>query len=169
MDGSISPFESTLSIQELETQITELTGHLNAANYRWLKLIAEFDHRNGWSGAGTQSCAHWLNWKCSIGLGAAREKLRVAHAIEQLPKVAAAMAKGQLSYSKVREVTRVASEATEDYFLDIALHGTAHHVEKVVRYFRRAKEAEELSRAEQQQINRCVSYQWDDDGSLILK
>jgi hypothetical protein len=169
MDDAISPSESTLSIQELETQITELTGHLNAANYRWLKLIAEFDRRNGWSGAGTQSCAHWLNWKCSIGLGAAREKLRVAHAIEKLPKVAAAMAKGQLSYSKVRELTRVASAATEDYFLNIALHGTAHHVEKVVRYFRRAKEAEELSREAQQQANRSVTYQWDDDGSLILK
>jgi hypothetical protein len=62
-------------------------------------------------------------------MGAAREKVRVAHALPNLPKIAAAMACGQLSYSKVRALTRVASAATEDDFLSIALHGTAHHVE----------------------------------------
>jgi hypothetical protein len=87
-----------------------------------------------------------LNWKVGIDLGAAREKVRVAHALTKLPQVAAAMARGALSYSKVRALTRVACEQTEAYFLEIALHGTASHVEKLVRGYRRAKEAEELSR-----------------------
>jgi hypothetical protein len=70
--------------------LTELAGHLNAANYRWLRLIAEFDRRNGWSDGALQSCAHWLNFKCGLNLGAAREKVRVAHALESLPRIAAA-------------------------------------------------------------------------------
>ncbi len=157
------------SISDLESEITKLAGHLNAGTHRWLVLIAEFDTRKGWNGVGVQSCAHWLNFKCGIDLGAAREKVRVAHALEALPKISEAMALGQLSYAKVRALTRVACAGTEHYLLSIALHGTAHHVENTVRHFRRAKEAEELSRETEQQINRCLSYSFDDDGSLILK
>jgi hypothetical protein len=158
------------SLRDLEAQITELTGHLNAATYYWLTLIAEFDRREGWGGDGaTRSCAHWLNWKCGIDLGAARERVRVAHALEKLPRISAAMRDGRLSYSKVRAITRVASEATEEYFLQIAIYGTAHHVEKLVRVFRRAKEAEELSREAQQQERRGVMWFYEADGSLLIK
>ncbi|HEV7138950.1 MAG TPA: DUF222 domain-containing protein [Steroidobacteraceae bacterium] len=158
------------SVRELEAQITELTGHLNAATYYWLTLIAVFDRREGWGRDGaTRSCAHWLNWKCGIDLGAARERVRVAHALEKLPQISAAMRDGRLSYSKVRAITRVASEATEEVFLQIAIHGTAHHVEKLVRVFRRAKEAEELSREAQQQERRGVRWFHEADGSLIIK
>jgi hypothetical protein len=158
-----------LSINDLASQITELAGHLNAANHRWLMLIGEFDRRNGWSDWGTQSCAHWLNWKCGIDMGAAREKVRVAHALESLPKISAAMARGELSYSKARAMTRVATPATEDYLLMIARHGTAQHVEEVVRHFRNALDAEELAKEARQQKQRALTYSYDDDGSLILK
>ena len=156
------------SIDELAADICTLAGHINSAHHRWLLLIAEYDRRNGWSDSATQSCAHWLNWKCGIAMGAAREKVRVAHALENLPKISAAMACGKLSYSKVREITRVASAGTEDYLLMIAEHGTAQHVEKLVRAYRRCQEAEELSREARQQQNRCVSFRYDDDGSLVL-
>ncbi|HEU4778801.1 MAG TPA: DUF222 domain-containing protein [Steroidobacteraceae bacterium] len=157
------------SIDELATEICTLAGHINAANHRLLRLIAEFDRRQGWSDSATQSCAHWLNWKCGIAMGAAREKVRVARALENLPKVSAAMSSGELSYSKAREITRVAEPATEEYLLMIAEHGTASHVEKLVRAYRRCQEAEELSRETRQQQSRCVSYRYDDDGSLILQ
>lgn len=49
------------TLRELEAQITELAGHLNAAHYRWLCLIAEFDRRHGWANGATPFCAHWLN------------------------------------------------------------------------------------------------------------
>ena len=149
---------SSVSLEELEAQITELAGHLNAANYRWLTLIAEFDRRNGWADGKLPSCAHWLNFKCGLNLGAAREKVRVAHALEGLPKIAASMSRGELSYSKARALTRVACAATEDSLLMIALHGTAHHVERLVQGFRRAQAAAELSREAQQHANRGVSY-----------
>jgi Domain of unknown function (DUF222) len=86
-----------------------------------------------------------------------------------LPKIAACMARGELSYSKVRALTRVACQATEESFLMIALHGTAHHVERLVRGYRRAQDAEELSREAQQQTHRSVRYWFAEDGSLMLK
>src|ERR1700733_14547767 len=145
MDGT-SALAISCSLEELEAQITALAGKLNAANFRGLTLIAEFDRRHGWADGKLHSCAHWLNFKVGLNLGSAREKVRVAHALAGLPKIAAAMACGSLSYSKVRAMTRVASAATEEALLMIALHGTAYHVENSVRYFRRAQEAAELSR-----------------------
>jgi len=70
---------------QLADKITTLAGQINAANYRFLKLIAEFDQRKAWAGAGIRSCAHWLNWKCSIAMSAAREKVRAARALDGLP------------------------------------------------------------------------------------
>src|SRR5262245_39875487 len=156
-------------LAELEAQITELTGHLNAGEYRWLSLVAEFDRRNGWSDRGCSSCAHWLNFQCGLSLGAAREKLRVAHALKELPRIAAAMERGALSYSKVRALTRAVEPSTEEYFLSIALHGTAHHVERLVQGFRRAKESEERSREARQQAARSVTWMTDEDGNYIVK
>lgn len=161
--------EQALSTPELVAALTALTGHLNAAQHRFLVLLAEFDRRQGWSDGATHSCAHWLNWQLGIDLGAAREKVRVAHALADLPQVSAAMAEGRLSYSKVRALTRVADAATESYLLSVALHGTAWHVERVVRAFRRAREAAELGREARQQLARGVHWHYDDDGSLVLK
>src|SRR6267154_4677617 len=166
---SPAPSLRRCSLADLEAQITELAGQLNAATYRWLTLIGEFDRRQGWADGSLHSCAHWLNFKCGLDLGAAREKVRVASALPGVPKIAAAMKRGELSYSKVRALTRVATPATEENLLMIALHGTAYHVEKVVRLFRRAQEAEELSREAQQQAGRAVEYWYDTDGSLVLK
>jgi hypothetical protein len=72
MEGTCSATHGAVSTHELAAQITELCGHLNAANPRWLALIAEFDRRKGWSDSLAQSCAHLLNWQCGIALGAAR-------------------------------------------------------------------------------------------------
>jgi hypothetical protein len=98
------------SIDEPASEICTLTGHINAANHRWLMLVAEYDRRDGWSDGATQSCAHWLNWKCGIATGAAREKVRVARALESLPKVSAAMASGKLSYSNGRTTFQLERE-----------------------------------------------------------
>jgi hypothetical protein len=169
MDCLVACHGKVLTTPELAAQITELAGHLNAANRRWLALIAEFDRRKGWNDGLTQSCAHWLNWQCGIDIGTAREKVRVAHALERLPSIGAAMGRGELSYSKVRALTRVACPATEQVLLMVALHGTAHHVETVVRQFRRVQETAEMSREARQHAGRRLTYAYDDDGSLVIK
>jgi hypothetical protein len=155
-------------LPELEARITELAGHLNAAGHRFLVLLAEFDRREGWADGATRSCAHWLSWRCGIDRGAAREKVRVARALEALPGIAVAMGRGELSYSKVRALTRVATPETEASLLMIALHGTADHVEAVVRGYRRACQAAALSREAQQHAGRALRWHHDDDGSLVM-
>jgi hypothetical protein len=165
MNGSFA----AVSTPALIDQITELAGHLNAGNARFLALIAELDRRRGWAEWGVKSCAHWLNWKCGIGLGAAREKVRVAHALKKLPLIAAAMAEGRISYFKAREMTRVASEANESYLHNIALCGTASHVEQTVRGYRQALDAEELSREAIQQREQSLWFDTESDGSLVIR
>lgn len=125
------------TVRSLEDQITELAAHISAATWRLLTLIREYDLRSGWNCGGTRSCAHWLNWKCGIAIGAAREKVRVAHALAGLPKISDAFREGRLSYSKVRAMTRIATPANEDYLLMIARHGTASHMERLVSRYRR--------------------------------
>ncbi|MBX2885652.1 MAG: 13E12 repeat family protein [Granulosicoccus sp.] len=85
---------------QLENEIRSLYATLNAATYQLLRLLAEYDREELWAIGGSKSCAHWLNWSCGISLGAAREKVRVARALEQLPAVADAFRQGKLSYSK---------------------------------------------------------------------
>ena len=160
---------ATLSRQELENNLTQLAAHINAATCQFLLLIAEFDRREAWGHEGVKSCAHWLNWKCGISLGAAREKVRVAKTLEELPLVSESFTKGELSFSKVRAITRVATPETEDYLLMIAQHGTASHLEHLVQGYRRVQRYEkETLEANTQYANRYLSYYHDDEGCLVI-
>ena len=155
--------------EQLENQITELAANIHAATYRLLELIREYDDAEGWAGPGLNSCAHWLNWKCGINLGAAREKVRVAHALKALPKISETFRQGEVSYSKVRAMTRVATVDNEDYLLQIARCGTASHVERLVRNYRKVKRTEALQRDNERHVLRQLDWFSDDDGSWVLK
>ena len=155
--------------QALGDEITELYGYITAATCDLLVKIREFDAEGLWQLEGICSCAHWLNWKCGIGMNAAREKVRVARALGGLPKISEAFRRGEISYSKVRAVTRVAHSGNEDYLLMIARHGTAHHVETLVRGHRRVKRLNEEALEDRQQAYRSVSWRWEEDGSLTIK
>jgi hypothetical protein len=121
-----------LGVRRVESELVELAGHLAAATCRFLQLLAEFDRRDGWAGDGVRSCAHWLNWRVGLSLRTAREQLRVAHALTELPAITEAFAGRRISYSKARAMTRIATPKTERGLLNIALNGTASHVETVV-------------------------------------
>jgi hypothetical protein len=164
------PAESTHSeAEQLGAEITELCSYIYAAESRLLALIREFDEKKHWAEQGLCSCAHWLNFKCGIGMNAAREKVRVAHALAGLPKINAAFSTGKLSYSKVRAVTRIADESNEVYLLMISEHGTAHHVERLVSKYRTAKRLQDADIANEQYKNREVTHYYDHDGSLVIK
>jgi hypothetical protein len=119
---------SLVRADALEREITDLCAQINAAGYRLLQLIAELDDEAPWGSWGLRSCAHWLNWRCGIGMNAAREKVRVAHALKQLPLISASFALGELSFSKVRAVTRIADSKNEKEFLELARYATAAQV-----------------------------------------
>lgn len=156
------------SLEALGNEIAELSAHIQAATHRLLSLIRNFDERGGWH-EGFASCAHWLAWRTGIALGAAREKVRVARALPTLPQTATALARGEISYSKVRALSRVADAASEEHFLAVARHGTAAQLERVVRATRRANLVAENERAERQRLSRYLSWRSEEDGTLRLE
>ncbi|MCW8926375.1 MAG: HNH endonuclease, partial [Xanthomonadales bacterium] len=160
---------STNQLNHLADDITELVAHLDAGTYRLLELICEFDENEGWAGPGLKSCAHWLNWKCGISLGSARERVRVARALPNLPAISAAFREGSVSYSKVRAMTRVATPENESALLQVALHGTATHVEAQVRLYRKVKRIEALEEENRCHGHRELSWYVDDDGCWVFK
>jgi hypothetical protein len=127
------------SIDELDAAICRLASRVNAVNYRLLVLVREFDDRMGWakwSFSSFSSCAEWLSWRCGISLSAAREKVRTAQALRELPGISLAFREGRLSYTKVRALTRVAAMLDEDALVRYALGATAPDVEERCRQIR---------------------------------
>jgi len=161
--------QSPRNLHEIESEITELAAHIHAATYRLLELVREFDEREGWGGPGMKSCAHWLNWKVGISLGAAREKVRVAHALKDLPEISDAFRRGMVSFSKVRAMSRVATPENEEYLMMIARHGTASHVEHLVRQFRKVKRIEALQHENRRHALRELNWHIDEDGSYVIR
>jgi hypothetical protein len=157
----------TRSLDCLGEEIAELSAHLDAATARLLDLIREFDTRGGWN-TGFRSCAAWLSWRVGLDLGAARERVRVAHALETLPRLAQALARGELSYAKVRALTRVATADTEERLLAVGRAGTAEHVERIVRGWRRMdRKAETLEDARRHASRELSVYQVD--GMVVIR
>ena len=124
------------SIDELDAAICRLASRINAVNYRLLVLVREFDDRMGWAKWSFPSCAEWLSWRCGISLSAAREKVRTAQALRELPAISLAFREGRLSYTKVRALTRVAALHDEESLLRYALDATAPQVEERCRQIR---------------------------------
>jgi hypothetical protein len=161
------PAAGGASLDDLEREICELAAHLAVATCRWLELVAEFDDRRGWAEWGVKSCAHWLSWRCSFGRGAARERVRVAHRLPELPVVREAFSRGELSYCKVRTLARVATAATEAGLVEIARHATGAQLEKLVRCYSKALSAT-LGAAQRAHELRYLKRSWNEDGSLGL-
>ena len=153
--------------ESLGNDIAELAARIQAATYELLVMIRAFDQREGWSGF--KSCAHWLNWRTGLALGAAREKVRVARALGDLPLLSDAMRRGQLSYSKVRALTRVATPANERRLLGFAECAPASYVERLARAWcrvdRQAEATDERRRHERRNLNTWV----DDDGMVVIR
>ena len=126
------------NIDDLEDEIISLAKHMNQDEYRFLVMVREFDIRQGWRAYQFNNCAEWLNMKCGISPGSAREKVRVALALLDLPQCSEGFAKGELSYSKVRAMTRAANVFNEATLVDYALKATAHQVEEHCRRLRNA-------------------------------
>src|SRR5579884_2810878 len=131
-----------LSLDELKDELASWTAHLSAGMCRWLELVAEFDRRGGWAESGVGSCAEWLAWRCALAPRAAREHVRVARRLSELPRIHACFARGELSYAKARALTRVATPENESELLELARVMTAAQLERAVRSYRRVTTAE---------------------------
>ena len=154
-------------LDRLGDEIAELSAHLDAATARLLDLIREFDARGGWN-SGFRSCAAWLSWRVGLDLGAARERVRVARALGSLPLLAQALGRGELSYAKVRALTRVATPETEARLLAVGRAGTAAHVERIVRGWRSVDRRAEAREAAKRHVGRALHVRHDEDGMVVV-
>ena len=155
---------------ELEPQIIKLAGEINAADYRFLKLLAEFDDNHGWWGDGIKSFAHWLNYMIGLNEVVAREKVRVARALADLPLIDEAFRLGKLSYSKVRAITRIGTPNNQDFLLMIAENGTASHIERLASKYRLCQRLDaEVDPDELWKKDRAFYYRIDEDGMYLFE
>jgi 5-methylcytosine-specific restriction endonuclease McrA len=157
-----------VELDRLGDQIAELSAHLEAATARLLDLIRDFDARGGWNN-GFRSCAAWLSWRVGLDPGAARERIRVARALGTLPRLAHALSRGELSYAKVRALTRVATPETEERLLAVGRAGTAEHVERIVRAWRWVDRHAEARETARQHASRALHIRQDEDGTIVVR
>jgi hypothetical protein len=160
MDSAV-PLD-TVPLERVEAQICELAGHLTAATCRFLVLLGDFDARRGWTSWDMSSCAAWLSWKCQMTAGTAREHVRVARALRDLPVIRAEFAAGRLSYAKVRALTRIATAHNEAGLAEIAAPMTGDQLERFARAHRQVSAADDAAA----RIQRRLVWRQEEDGSL---
>jgi hypothetical protein len=155
-----------LTSEQLEHEMQQLAGHLAAATASFLVLVGEYDARGAWGDWQALSCAQWLGFRCGVGIVAAREQVRVARALRSLPVVTAKFLAGEVSYSKVRAITRVAHGNNEADLVEMAQWGTAAQIERACSALRRCQviEDEERAIAEGEDVGRALrSFTWGRD------
>ena len=152
----------------LGERIADLAASINAAEGRMMTLLADFDRREGWKDE-FSSCAEWLAWRVGIKIGSARERVRAARALENLPETAAELRGGRLSYAKVRAITRVATAENEGALLKLARAGSAARLEQQVRLWKQMSREGELAAEEVRHRNRTLSVFVDGDGMYVVK
>ena len=152
-------------VEQLGDEIAVLAAEIHAAMGRFLALVAEFDELKGWNEACCKSCAHWISWRCGIGLVAARDHVRVARRLKDLPLIRDALERGELSYSKVRALTRLEDVDREADLLDLARGASASQLERMVRSYRGVVAVE----TGETRDDRFLSVQSDDDGSFVIR
>ena len=154
-------------MEKLGDQIAEAAAHIDAAMYRLLEMIREFDAQGGWYAQGATSCAAWLSWRIGWDLATAREHVRVARRLGELPRIGEALRKGEVSYSKVRAMTRVATPATEETLVMWAGHSTAAQMENICRKYRMVQRLGGKDAGEDP-ARRYVSRKMLDDGMVMI-
>ena len=157
------------AIDDLADEIVTLSAHIHAATHQLLVLIAEFDRLRGWELAGYSNCARWLAARTGIDLGAAREKVRAARALQDLPLTSEAMSRGELSFSMVRALSRVARADTEAELLELARGTTTAQLERMVRAWKKGNRTDEEAQERERHRSRSFSVFPDDDGMYVVR
>ena len=153
----------SLSLAQLEEEIANLAAEVYALTCRWLCLVGEFERREGYREWGCRGSAQWLAWRCGLSERAARDHVRVGRSLLELPRIRTSFARGEISYSKVRALTRVATPEDEEELLDLARNATTDQLERIVRAYRGALPLEDARRAHR---DRFMQWSWEPDGSL---
>ena len=160
---------SEVATERLEAEISSVAATIAAFTCRWLAMIAEYDRRKGWEQWECRSMTHWLVGHVGLGRSTARERVRVANALTNLPLLQAEFAAGRLSYSRVRAVTRVATAANEPALVNMALSCTEPQLQRWVTAIQRVKVANDPDIAELIFESRSITFAYDDNGAWIAR
>ena len=153
-------------LEGMERDLCGLAARVAASMCEFLLAVAVYDGVRGWERWECHDMAGWLSWKCGVAPGTAREYVRVARALEDLPLIRERFRAGRLSYSQVRALTRVATGASEPLMVGLAESSTGAQLERIVRAYRRCEEAQ-LDTAERRDQGRYLRLGWDDDGNVV--
>lgn len=157
--------EPERNLNELAHELGALAATLAATTCRFLLLLAEFDLRRGWESRGVSSATHWLSWRCGMSTTTAREQVRVARKLVDLPRTVEEFGSGRLSYSKVRAITRVATADTESELLAVAASATANQLDRFVAGVATAASVDDVNA---RHSNRYLSFRTEADGSVTF-
>jgi hypothetical protein len=150
-------------------RVAVLYGEITAATREFLRAVAECDRHRDWATEGFATCAEWLSWRIGITRDTAGEKVRAARALERLPLISEAMAKGELSFSKVRALTRAATSENEAELLEFAKASSAAGLERLVRGWKTMDRADEQHAERLRHRMRCLSIFPDNEGMYVVK
>src|SRR5699024_3330235 len=130
---TVRPRLDCAQAEELGERIQQQAAVIAEATCDLLLMLADFDEREGvgWF-VGLKSTAHWLAWACSMSPGTAREHVRVARALPTMPLTVAEFRAGRLSYSKVREISRVIDRVEEAQLVEMARAMTASQLARTI-------------------------------------
>jgi len=156
---------SEVPIGQVEEELVGLAGQLSAGLCRWLLLLGEFDRREGWAGWGINSCVHWLSIRLAISPSTARAQLAVAHALAGLPRVTEHFAAGELSYSQVRALCRVADAHNEAELVELARNMNAGQLERMCRLLKGLDDEADVEAA----ASTSLVARWGDDGTATIR
>ena len=156
------------SIDQLESHLISLSEQINAKEYEFLVALREFDLRQGWKEYHFNHCSEWLSMKCGIDVSTGREKVRVARALFDLEHISAAFESGELSYTKARSLTRVATPANEIELLNFARKATTNQVQDRCRKLRNVNHASSTVDANRIHRDRYLSRRIDEHGKMTI-
>ena len=109
--------------------IAKRRAALDCEEARWLR---EAERVQIWRQLGMVSAIDYMDRVLGYGPHAAQERLRVARALAQLPATAEALERGALSFSAVRELSRVVTPWTEEDWLVEAEGKNVRQIEELV-------------------------------------
>lgn len=164
--------DAVLSMEEVVAMgdaIAETAALIDVATHRFLTQVREFDRIGGWHRAGAVSCAHWLSWRVGMDLKTAREKVRIARRLVDVPRIDEALRAGEISYSKVRAMMRVATPGNQDDLLTMARTTTGAQLAKICRLKSRVNRLERDDPRAIEESRRYVLQHSTDDGMVSIQ
>lgn len=150
-------------------ELVALGWEVNAHRHRIVRLAARFDAELEWHRQGLKSASRWIAEQLQVQSSTAREWIRVGHALRHLPLIDAAFASQELSYAKVRILTRWADADNEVQLLSLARERTADRLSTAIaRSFADDGETDEAREVRLHEERAFTSWT-DGDGMTIMR